>query len=89
MLERTYSELMSVSLLLDEGKNSSDVEKILKLHSYKVKLLIASAKKLGSRSIAASLGTLRRLDASSKSGGLSGYSVIEMFIISEVPSAKN
>ena len=85
MLERTYCELMSVSLMLDEGKSSNDIETILKMHHFKVKRAIASAKRLGSNKIAHSLDTLRHLDGSSKSGGLSGYGVIEMFIMSEIP----
>ena len=88
MLERTYCELMSVSLMLDEGNSSKDIETLLRLHPFKAKLAIASAKRLGSKKIAHSLDTLRRLDGSSKSGGLSGYGVIEMFIMSEIPKAQ-
>lgn len=87
MLERTYCELMSVSLMLDEGRSSKDIETLLRLHPFKAKLAIASAKRLGSKKIAHSLDTLRHLDGSSKSGGLSGYGVIEMFIMSEIPKA--
>lgn len=88
MLGRTYSELMSVSLMLDEGKSSKDIETLLRLHPFKAKLAIASAKRLGSKKIAHSLDTLRRLDGSSKSGGLSGYGVIEIFIMSEIPKSQ-
>ena len=80
MLERTYSELMSVSLLLDEGRGAGDIEKILKFHPFKTKLYINAAKKVGSKKLADSLSELCRIDASSKSGGLSGYGAIEMFI---------
>lgn len=80
MLERTYSELTSVALLLDEGKGSSDVEAILKFHPFKAKLYIGAAKKFGSKRLSESLSELCRIDASSKSGGISGYGAIEMFI---------
>ena len=80
MLERVYSDLVSVSLLLDEGRGSSDVESILKLHPFKAKLYINAAKKVGSRGLAASLAELCRIDAASKSGGVSGYGAIEMFV---------
>jgi DNA polymerase-3 subunit delta len=80
MLERVYADLASVALLLDEGRGSSDVEAILKIHPFKAKLYINAAKKIGSKGLAASLSELCRLDASSKSGGVSGYGAIEMFV---------
>lgn len=80
MLERVYSDLVSVSLLLDEGRGSSDIESILKLHPFKAKLYINAAKKVGSKGLAASLSELCRIDAASKSGGVSGYGAIEMFV---------
>ncbi len=80
MLERVYADLASVAMLLDEGAGSSDIEKILKLHPFKAKLYINSAKRSGRAALSQALDKLRRIDASSKSGGLSGYGVIEMFI---------
>lgn len=80
MLERVYSDLVSVSLLLDEGRGQADVESILKFVPYKAKLYINAAKKTGTEKLSASLTELCRIDASSKSGGFSGYGVIEMFI---------
>ena len=80
MLERTYSELSSVALLLDEGNEASAIESILKFHPFKAKLYINAAKKVGAKKLANILGELCRIDASSKSGGLSGYGAIEMFI---------
>ena len=80
MLERVYSELVSVALLIDEGKGLSDIETLLKLHSYKAKLYVGAVKKSGTARLVSALGELRRIDASSKSGGMSGYVVIEMFI---------
>lgn len=84
MLERTYSELTSVAMLLDEGKVAADIEAILRFHPFKAKLYIASAKKVGSRRLAESLSELCRIDAASKSGGLSGYGAIEMFVTKHV-----
>ena len=80
MLERTYSELSSVAFLLDEGKGASVIESTLKFHPFKAKLYINAAKKAGSKRLAATLAELCRIDASSKSGGFSGYGAIEMFI---------
>ena len=80
MLERVYSDLVSVSLLLDEGRGQADIESILKFVPYKAKLYMSAAKKMGTEKLSASLSELCRIDASSKSGGFSGYGVIEMFI---------
>ncbi|MBO7304185.1 MAG: DNA polymerase III subunit delta [Clostridia bacterium] len=84
MLERTYSELASVSLLLDEGRGAADVESILRLHAFKAKLYIGAAKKIGSKKLGEALSELRRIDAASKSGGISGYGAIEIFITKHI-----
>ncbi len=84
MLSRTYSELVSVSLLLDEGLGASDIESTLKFHPFKAKLYIGAAKKSRTQKLVASLDKLRRIDASSKSGGLTGYGVVEMFITQNI-----
>lgn len=84
MLERTYSDLVSVALLLKEGKGASDIESILKLHPYKAKLYIGAAKKIGMPRLAEGLSELLRLDAASKSGGNTGYGAIEMFVAKHV-----
>lgn len=80
MLERTYSDLASVAFLLDEGAGAPIIESVLKFHPFKAKLYINAAKKVGSKALAEALSELCRIDASSKSGGMSGYGVIEMFI---------
>ena len=80
MLERTYAELTSVAMLLEEGRGASDVEAILKFHPFKAKLYIGAAKRVGAKRLSASLAELRNIDASSKSGGITGYGPIEMFI---------
>lgn len=80
MLEKVYADLASVALLLEEGRGSADVESILKFHPFKAKLYINSAKRVGAKALAASLDSLRKIDASSKSGGISGYGTIEMFV---------
>ena len=79
-LQRSFSELVAVALLLDEGKGASDIESLLKWNSYKVKLAIGSAKRWGAARLIEAKERLRTLDAESKSGGASGYKTIEMFI---------
>ena len=84
MLERTYSDLVSVAILLKEGRGASDIEQLLKLHPYKAKLYIGAAKKIGMARLAEGLSELCRLDAASKSGGNTGYGAIEMFVAKHV-----
>ena len=84
MLERVYAELVSVAMLLAEGAGASDVEKIMKFHPFKAKLYINSAKRSGLLALTAALDRLREIDASSKSGGISGYGAIEIFITQHI-----
>lgn len=79
-LARSFGELVTVSLLLDEGMDAGDIEKLLEWNQYKIKICINSAKKWGTAKLSAATSRLRELDAESKSGGVSGYKVIEMFI---------
>ena len=83
-LSKTYSELLSISLLIDEGKDAKDIETIMKFHPYRLKLYIGAAKKLGSARICAALDSLVRIDSASKSGGIGGYKSIEIFITQNI-----
>ncbi len=79
-LQRSFSELIAVALLLEEGLDAKDIEAVLKWNPYKVKLCIGSAKRWGTSKLSDAKERLRELDAQSKSGGVSGYKTIEMFI---------
>lgn len=79
-LSRAFCELVTVAYLLDEGKDSKDMEDILKWNPWKIKICIGSAKKWGAARLSEALSRLRILDAESKSGGVSGYKAIEMFV---------
>ena len=79
-LQRAFSELCVIALLLEEGKGASDIESVLKWNPYKIKISIAAAKKWGAARLAEAKERLRVLDAESKSGGISGYKSIEIFI---------
>ena len=84
MLKKTYCDLVSVSLLIDEGKNADTISALLKSHPYKTKLYISSAKKVGTKKLSESLDKLQQIDKASKSGGVSGYTAIEIFITQNV-----
>ena len=80
MIARTYDDLLTVALLLDEGRGLSDIESTLKMNSYKLKLYAAAVKKYGTKRIAAAVSSLAKTDADSKFGGVTGYTAIELFV---------
>lgn len=80
MVARTFDELLSVAMLLDEGKNLSDVEAALKMNPYKVKLYAASAKRYSAERLTQITDELARADSDSKFGGVSGYTAVELFL---------
>ena len=80
MLGRAFGELVTVSMLLDDGLGLSDIESVLKWNPYKIKICIASAKRWGTEKLSHATARLRELDSASKSGGISGLSPIEIFV---------
>ncbi len=83
-LSRTYADLMSIALFIEEGRNAADIAAIMKFHPYKLGLYTAAAKKLGSKKISESLSALIKADAASKAGGISGYEAVEIFITQNI-----
>ena len=59
-LSRVYGDLVSISLLVDEGRESKDIEEIMNFHPYRLKLYMGAAKKIGTRRLAESLDSLDR-----------------------------
>ncbi len=83
-LARTYSELLSISLLVDEGKDADAIAEITKLHPFRLKLYMSSAKKSGTRALSASLERLIKADTAAKFGGINGYKAVEIFITQNI-----
>lgn len=79
-LARSFGELVTVALLLEEGNDAKDIESILGWNQYKIKICINSAKKWGLARLSSATARLRELDAQSKSGGITGYKAVEIFI---------
>lgn len=79
-LSRAFSELVTVANLLEEGMGITDIEALLKWNHYKLKFCVQSAKKWGAEKLFRASNRLRELDAASKSGGATGYKMIEIFI---------
>ena len=83
-LSRSFGELVTVALLLEEGNDAKDIENILGWNQYKIKICIGAAKKWGLSKLSSATARLRELDAESKSGGISGYKAVEIFICSYI-----
>ena len=83
-LAKTYSELLSISLLIDEGRDADDIAEIMKFHPYRLKLYMSAAKKMGTKRLSASLESLIKTDTASKMGGIGGYKAGEMFITQNI-----
>ncbi len=79
-LARSFSELVTVSILLEEGKGADDITSILKWKPTKTKYAVSAATRWGKNKLTSALAKLRRLDSNSKSGGAAGLAPIEIFI---------
>lgn len=83
-LSKVYGDLLSISIFIDEGLEAKDIESIMKFHPYRLKIYMASAKKMGTARLAASLEELVKTDAAAKAGGINGYKAVEMFITQNI-----
>jgi DNA polymerase-3 subunit delta len=80
MIARTFDELAVVSAMLEEGRGAADIEKLLKINPYKLKIYVSASKRYGADRLASIVSTLARVDADSKFGGITGYTAVELFI---------
>lgn len=83
-LSKVYSDLLSISLLMDEGRESKDIETIMSFHPYRLKLYMGAAKKIGTEKLAESLCSLVKIDSEAKAGGARGFRAVEMFITQNI-----
>lgn len=80
MLARAFDDMLNVAGLMDEGCDARDVAAILGMNPYKVNIYTAAVKRYGFAGLSAAVSELARVDSSSKFGGVSGYTAIELFI---------
>ena len=80
MIAKAYDELLCVAMMLDEGKDVSDVESALKISPYRMKLILAAVKRYGAARLGVIVSSLARVDARSKFGGVTGYTALELFL---------
>lgn len=84
MMARTYNELLTVAMLLEDGAGVADIEATLKLNPYRLRHIIAATKRYGAERLASIVQTLARVDSESKYGGVVGYVAIELFITQNI-----
>jgi DNA polymerase-3 subunit delta len=80
MLSKVYGDLLSVSMLMEEGCGQADIEKLLKINSYKLKIYMNASKKFKTDELCRTVKDLARADMNSKFGGVTGYTAVELFI---------
>lgn len=80
MMARTYSDLVTVCMMLGDGMGISDIQAATKMNQYKLKHYVGAARKFSSGTAGRILEELTRVDADAKYGGISGYTAIELFI---------
>ena len=83
-LSKTYADLISISLLMDEGCGAQTIAETMKFHPYRLSLYMSAAKKIGTKKLSEALASLVKTDAASKMGGIGGYGAIEMFITQNI-----
>jgi DNA polymerase III delta subunit len=80
MVARTFDDLSYVAHLLDEGLGMASIRDILNMNEYKLKIYAATAKRYGAERLSEIISSLAEADASSKYGGVTGYTAVELFI---------
>lgn len=80
MIARTFDDLTAVSHLLDDGKDAAEIEEVLGMNKYKLKMYISAAKRYGTERLSQIVSDLAITDAGSKYGGVTGYCAVELFI---------
>ena len=80
MMAKTYADIASVVIMLDDGTSSADIQTATKMNPYRLKLYVGAAKRYTPEKVNAILAELARVDTGAKYGGVTGYTAIEMFI---------
>ena len=80
MMAKTYTDIVSVVMMLGDGINSTDIQTATKMNPYKLKLYVQAAKRFTPEKASNILAELSRVDTGAKYGGVTGYTAIELFI---------
>ena len=80
MMAKTYTDIVSVIMMLNDGINSNDIQTATKMNPYKLKHYLQAAKRFTAEKANNILAELSRVDTGAKYGGVTGYTAIELFI---------
>ena len=80
MVARAFDDLCAVAHLSEDGLGAEGICEILSMNEYKLKIYLNAAKRYGAGSLSEIVNELAKADASSKYGGVSGYTAVELFI---------
>ena len=80
MMAKTYTDIVSIVMMLNDGINSNDIQTATKMNPYKLKLYVQAAKRFTAEKEKNILAELSRVDTGAKYGGVTGYTAIELFI---------
>ena len=80
MLEKSYTELISVISMRSEGMSADAIAAALKMNAYRLKLFLAKERLFTKERLSKILKELVRVDEGMKFGGVSGYTALELFI---------
>ncbi len=80
MIARTYDDMLLVAHLLDEGRDARDLESLLKMNPYKLRIYVSAVRRYGVQLLSEITASLAETDAGSKFGGITGYTAIELFV---------
>ena len=80
-MSKTYSELLSVVMLLSDGQSQSEIESVTKINGKRLWFFVKAAKSFTPEGVSGIISELCRIDAASTLGGVNGYTAIELFIL--------
>ncbi len=80
MLEKSYTELLTVIAMRSDGVSADTIASELKMNTYKLKLFLAKERLFTKERLTRVLSELVRVDEGMKFGGVVGYTALELFI---------
>ena len=80
MMSKTYTDIVSVVMMLGDGIGADDIQTATKMNPYKLKMYLKAAKRFTPEKAKNILAELARVDTGAKWGGVTGYTAIELFV---------
>ena len=80
MMSKTYTDIVSVVMMLGDGIGADDIQAATKMNPYKLKMYLRAANRFTPEKAKNILAELARVDTGAKWGGVTGYTAIELFV---------